>query len=108
MRVHQRATQAFISEEVFATRDRTGILIFLSLHERRVLVLGDSGINKKVKPSDWDGIVNMIVSGIREGKTTEGMISAIRECGKLLEQHGVQRRPDDTDELSDDLRVQDR
>ncbi|MEK9137917.1 MAG: hypothetical protein AAB393_12400, partial [Bacteroidota bacterium] len=47
LRVNQRAAQAFIAEEVFATRDRTGILIFLSLLEHRVLVLGDSGINAK-------------------------------------------------------------
>ena len=108
LRVHQRAVQAFLAEEVFRTRDRTGILIFLSILERRVVVLGDSGINAKVKPSDWDGIVRMIVTGVKEGKAPEGLISAIRECGRLLEQHGVMRRDDDTDELSDDLRIKDR
>ena len=108
VRVHQRATQAFVAEEVFATRDRTGILIFLSLLERRVLVLGDSGINAKVKQPEWDGIVQLIVSAIRQGKTTEGLIAAIRECCRLLGQHGVTRRPDDKDELPDTLRIRDR
>ena len=40
-RVHQRATQAFVEEDVFRTRDRTGILIFISLFEHRVVVLAD-------------------------------------------------------------------
>src|SRR4051794_22183191 len=41
-RVSQRAAQAFLAEEVFATRERVGTLIFLSILERRVVVLADS------------------------------------------------------------------
>jgi putative membrane protein len=107
-RVRQRAAQAFIAEEVFATRDRTGIMIFVSLLEHKVLVLGDTGIHAKVEQSDWDGIVGRLVSAIRTGKPSEGMIDAIRSCGSLLEAHGVARRPDDTDELPDNLRIGDR
>ena len=105
LRVHQRAMQAFIAEEVFATRDRTGILIFLSLLEHKVRVLADSGINAKVQQSDWDGVAQLIVSGIRNGKAADGFVGAIRECGRLLEAHGFPKRVDDKDELSDNLRV---
>lgn len=108
MRVRQRAAQAFISEEVFATKDRTGILIFLSLLEHKVLVMGDSGINAKVNQSDWDGVVHTIVSGIKEGKPADGLIAAIKECGRLLARLGVTRRSDDRDELPDNLRMKDR
>lgn len=108
MRIQQRAAQAFIAEEIFGTKDRTGILIFLSLLERKVLVLGDSGINARVKQSDWDGVVHTIVSGIKQGKPADGLIAAIRECGRLLVQHGIARRSDDKDELPDDLRMKDR
>ncbi len=104
-RVSQRASAAFLSEEVFKTRERTGILLFLSLFERRVIVLGDSGINAKVAKTDWDGIVETIVESIRKGRVTDGMVEAIRQCGELLEKHGVERRRDDTDELSDSLRI---
>lgn len=103
--VAQRASLAFLSEEVFKTRERTGILIFLSFFERRVIVLGDSGINAKVQKSDWDGIVNTVVSNVCEGKPTDGLVDAIRQCGDLLQQHGVERRRDDTDELTDSLRI---
>jgi putative membrane protein len=104
-RVSQRASLAFVTEEVFKTRERTGILLFLSFLERKVVVLGDSGINTKVKQSDWDGIVDTIVKGIRNGKTVDGLIDAIRQCGELLQQKGVERRRDDTDELPDSLRI---
>ncbi len=104
-RVSQRAAQAFISEEVFKTRDRTGILIFLSLLERRVLVVGDSGINARVQQAEWQNIVDRIVNGIRDGKPAEALIDAIQQCGVLLATRGVVIRPNDKDELRDDLRM---
>ena len=103
-RVSQRAAEAFVAEEVFNTRDRTGILIFLSLFEHKVLVVGDSGINAKVEQSAWEGIVQHILKGMRSGKHVEGLIEAIHACGLLLERHGVAIRPDDRDEISDTLR----
>jgi putative membrane protein len=103
-RVMQRAVEAFVAEEVFLTRDRTGILIFLSLLERKVVVLGDSGINAKVKPEDWDEIVRIITHGIRSGRPADGLVEAIARCGRLLVEHGFAVRADDTNELPDALR----
>ena len=103
-RVAQRAAEAFLNDEVFNTRDRTGILIFISLLEHKVIVLGDSGINAKVQKSDWEGIVTTIVDGIRAGKPTDGLIEAVRQCGSLLKKQGLAVRPDDTDELGNTLR----
>ncbi len=104
-RVAQRSAEAFLAEEVFNTRDRTGILIFLSLLEHKVIVLGDSGINAMVQKSEWEGIVNTIVGGMREGKPADGLIEAIRQCGVLLHKQGVGIRADDKDELSNKLRT---
>jgi putative membrane protein len=104
----RRAAEAFIAEEVFQTRDRTGILLFISLLERTVLVIGDAGINARVQKTDWDGIVAMIVDGLRKGTPADGMVSAIGACGTLLAHQGVTRRSDDADELSDGLRMSDR
>jgi putative membrane protein len=106
--VARRAAEAFIAEEVFRTRERTGILLFVSLRERMVLVVGDAGINARVQKADWDSIVAMIVGGLKEGAAGDGMVRAIGACGALLERHGVKRRDDDTDELSDGLRMSER
>ena len=104
-RVRQRAEAAFLAEEVFATRDRTGVLIFLSLLEHCVVVLGDSGINAKVARGEWDGIVALVVDSTRVGKPADGLVVAVHRCGALLERVGVARRKDDTDELSNTLRT---
>lgn len=104
-RVAQRAAQAFIAEEVFHTKDRTGILLFLSLLERKVLAVGDSGINARVEHSEWEEVVASITRGIGDGKAAEGFIEAIGQCGVLLQKRGVTRRAKDRNELSNRLRV---
>lgn len=107
-RVAQRAAAAFLEAEVFATRDRTGILIFVALFERRVVVLGDAGINARVQQHEWDRIVADIVAGIRAGTPGKALADGIRACGALLQRPGIERRPDDRDELSNELRTGER
>ncbi len=108
LRVGRRARQAFLDEEVFATTERTGILIFLALFERRVVVLGDEAINRAVDQHEWQDIVDHLTRGINSGRPGPALVEAIRECGLLLEKHGVEIRPDDIDELADGLRMEDR
>lgn len=105
-RVGERALEVFVDEEIFNTRDRTGILIFISRLEHKVLVLGDSGINAKVDQSDWNHVVEIIVQGIKGDKVIDGLVESIDACEKLLLDNGFVVRPDDTNELSDDLRVE--
>ncbi|MXW64298.1 MAG: hypothetical protein F4Y00_11010 [Bacteroidetes bacterium SB0662_bin_6] len=104
--VHRRAMKAFVEEEVFATRERTGVLIFVSLWEHRIEVLGDAGINARVSADDWTDMVARIRDGVRSGHFADGLIDAIGMCGTLLEGSGVERRDDDSNELSDALRVE--
>lgn len=103
--VHRRALQSFVEEEVFDTRDRTGILLFVSLHEHRIEVLGDTGINEHVRPDDWAEVVRRIREGIQTDDLTDGLVEAIEMCGRLLERRGVNVRPDDENELSDTVRT---
>ncbi|MGD8439931.1 MAG: TPM domain-containing protein, partial [Holophagae bacterium] len=108
LRARQRAAAAFLEEEVFATRDRTGILIFVALFEQQVVVLGDAGINRVVPEGAWQQIVDDVVRGVRQGRPTEALIQAIGDSGRLLEAHRLEIRPDDIDELDNELRVRDR
>lgn len=105
--VHRRAMQAFVEEEVFLTRDRTGILLFISMLEHRIEVLGDTGINRHVSPDEWADVVLRIRKGIKEGHLTDGLVEAIDMCGHLLERGGVEIRPDDVNELPDNIRLRD-
>lgn len=100
-----RAEAAFLEEEVFRTRDRTGILIFLALYEHRAVILADEGIHRSVPAGEWDHVVTDLVSGIRARKASQALQEAIIRCGRILAEHKVERRPDDEDELADAPRI---
>jgi putative membrane protein len=101
----QRAENAFLEEEVFNTRHRTGIMIFVSFFEHEVIVMADRGISKVVEQKEWDKIVTELVSHIRAGKFVDGLEAGIKRCGEILLEKGFQKTPDDVNELRDDLRI---
>ncbi len=104
LRTRRRAAAAFLEQEVFATADRIGILVFLSLFERRVVVLADSGIHARVEEGEWQGITARIAAGIRRGELEAALVAGVRECGELLARHGLAHRGGQTNELADDVR----
>ncbi|MGC3948225.1 MAG: TPM domain-containing protein [Chryseolinea sp.] len=102
----QRAENAFLEEEVFNTRQRTGIMIFISFFEHEVIVMADKGINSVVDKSRWDEIVSDLIGNIRQGDVVNGLEKAIARCGAILFEKGFNKSEDDTNELRDDLRLQ--
>lgn len=88
-RVDGRAAEAFLEEQVFATRDRTGVLIFVALFEHRVVILADQGIDERVADDAWDQICDELTAGIRSGEPTQALIHAVDRCVELLIEHGV-------------------
>lgn len=103
--VNLKAKEAFLDNEVFNTEDRAGILIYISLFEKRVVVLADNGINKKVKKDKWDAVVQTIINGIKNNSLISGIIPGILLCGNILKGNNVKRRFKDKNELDDGIRV---
>lgn len=101
----QNAENVFLEEEIFNTRHRTGIMIFISLFEHEVIVMADRGISKVVEQNEWDKIVGELVSKIRSGKFIEGMEAGVKRCGEILLEKGFHKTADDINELRDDLRI---
>ncbi|SNS44623.1 putative membrane protein [Ekhidna lutea] len=102
-----RAKEAFINEKVYDTKERVGILIYISRLEHVVLVMGDEGINAKVDKEDWEKVVTLITDGLRQNKIGDGLVSGINHCKDLLLNNGFIRKDSDTNELSDELRIKD-
>jgi putative membrane protein len=96
--VEEAAITGFFREGLYRTRDETGILIFISVFERRVWVLADRGINEKAKQGQWDEIVGMIIEGIKNNDQPSAICKAIEEVGRVLKEH-FPVKADDRDEL---------
>jgi putative membrane protein len=102
----KRAQSAFLEEEVFNTRQRTGIMIFISFFEHEVIVMADKGISKVVDQKEWDSMVKVIIENVKQGHITDGIVASIKRCGELLLEKGFVITPDDVNELKDDLRLE--
>ena len=100
--VRDRAVRAFFEKGLHRTRDESGILIFISLLERKVWILGDRAINVRIPPHDWHTLARELSAGIRDGRACEALCTVIARCGELLAGH-FPRRPDDVNELPDDV-----
>jgi putative membrane protein len=96
--VKEAAVTHFFEHGLYRTRDKTGVLVLISVFERRVRVLADEGINAQVAEGQWDEIVKMITDGIKQRRPADAICLAVEKIGELLKAH-FPIRPDDTDEL---------
>jgi putative membrane protein len=97
--VQEAAVTSFFKNGIHRTREETGVLVFISLFERRVWVLADQGINREVAQDQWDGIVASIVEGIKQKRAGNAICKAVADVGNLLAVH-FPIREDDRDELA--------
>ncbi|HEY3167522.1 MAG TPA: TPM domain-containing protein, partial [Candidatus Binatia bacterium] len=100
--VHTLALASFTEHGLHYTRDHTGILILVSLLERRVEVLADRGINAKVEAGIWQEIVKILTDGLKSNHACDAYCKAIERCGEILAAH-FPRQSDDKDELPNRL-----
>jgi putative membrane protein len=103
-KVENRAMRHFIEAGVHNTKDSTGILIFISYLEKRVLLLADSGISAKIPQKKWQEIVQHIIDGIHAGKMVDHLAEAIEECGVLLAEH-FPIKPGTVNELDNEIAI---
>ena len=100
----QKAESIFLQEEIFGTRRRRGILVFIAFFERCVLIRADKGIAAVVPQRVWDALEAQLVNAIKSGQLFDGIVATIAQCGKLMEEYGFKIADDDTDELPNALR----
>jgi len=83
----EQALQEFYGAGLHRTVGATGVLIFVSLLERRVIVLGDEGIDARLDETHWRETSRVILDGVRRGALGEGLVEGVRRCGAVLEEH---------------------
>lgn len=84
---HRNAAAQFLATHISATQARTGVLIFVSLLERYVEIIGDKAIAEKLSQRDWQAIIDEMVPLLRDKNLAEAMVLAVNRCGALLAKH---------------------
>jgi putative membrane protein len=101
-RVRRRAISIFKAAAERRTAGRTGILIYLSMAERRAEIIGDQAITSVTTPETWGEAMAALIVEVKEGRVAEGMVAAIEEVGVVLSQH-FPRSAGDMNEIPDKL-----
>ena len=85
------------------TKNRTGVLIFVSLAEHYARIIADDGIAQKVHHSEWQAAIDALTARMHDDQIAAGFIAAIQRCGDVLAIHAP---PDgSSNELPDRLYV---
>jgi putative membrane protein len=105
-RVLIAAHHAFESLHVGGTENSTGVVIYVSLFERRVCVWADHSISEKVSEDEWKDACATLTKALGDGKPREGFVEAIRKLGDVLAKH-FPAQPKHVNELSNELRILD-
>lgn len=64
----QYAESLFLSREVFATRGRTGILLLVSLFERKVIMIPDTGLSRRLSREASQAIITRMTPLLASGR----------------------------------------
>jgi len=100
--VLDRAAWLFKKLKMHETKDRNGVLIYLSVNDRKFAILGDAGINKVVPEGFWNEIKEMMIGHFKNGEFAVGLINGIGKAGEQLKQY-FPFQDNDVNELSDEI-----
>ncbi|MBS0331315.1 MAG: TPM domain-containing protein [Proteobacteria bacterium] len=105
LRVRRRAAEQFFAKNLHLTRDRTGVMIYVSLAERMAELIADEGIHDHVGPQTWDKAMAALTEGLKHGRVEQGFEAAVRLCGEVLAERFPADPNDNPNELPDAVAV---
>lgn len=100
--VWQRAVKEFQDSKIYKTVNQTGVMIFLSLEDRKVVILADPRVNEKVPEGTWEDLSNHMVEEISNSGVPAAFVSTIKELSCILA-GAVPKDGDLVDELPNQL-----
>jgi putative membrane protein len=83
-RVRRRAIILFRAACELRTRGRTGVLVYVSLAERRAEIVADRAITDEVEPEVWGEAMATLIAGVKDGRPGDGLARAIEKIAAVL------------------------
>lgn len=84
------------------TRHRNAVLIYIAVKEKKIAIIGDSGVNAVVHKQYWDEIIKMMINSFRMGAYKQGLLHAVHSVAEVLVKHFPGHHAD-VNELSNEI-----
>ncbi|VXC02890.1 conserved hypothetical protein [Flavobacterium sp. 9AF] len=98
----ERAQEVFLSLGMQNTKDRNGVLFYVSVSNKHFAILGDEGINRIVGSDFWNSTKDIVIDHFKNNQNKEALVKGIIEAGKRLKEF-FPYQSDDTNELPNEI-----
>ena len=102
--LHELAVHNFFQLGMDKTKEKTGVLIFLSLSDRAFQIIADEGIHKRVSDGHWDRLAAGMTTHFKEKRFCQGICETVRQIGATLSRE-FPKKSGDTNELPNDVSI---
>jgi uncharacterized membrane protein len=85
--VRERAIALFGELRVWDTEHNNGVLIYLMFAERRIEIVADRGIARRVAQETWQAISDGLAQELKSGHHERGLLVAVDQIHALLKDH---------------------
>ena len=99
-----RAAEVFDFLHMDNTKQSNGVLIYVAVEDRTLVIMGDRGINDVVPVNFWESTKDIIISNFKTDNIAKGLTEGISQAGQQLKKHFPYKKGD-SNELTDDISV---
>ena len=99
-----RAAEVFDMLHMHNTKQGNGVLIYVAVEDRTLVIMGDKGINDIVGQNFWESTKDIIIGHFKDGDMKQGLVDGILKAGEQLKKHFPYQK-NDINELPDDISV---
>ena len=82
--VRQYAQSLFLDRELFATSSRTGILLLVSLFERKVVILPDKGLDNQLTGEAMQRVISSMIPFLKQSEVYRAFESGLEQLTRVL------------------------
>jgi putative membrane protein len=103
--VNLKSYESFLNHNLHLTKNHNGVLIFISLFEKKIKILTDKSINDKISNSEWTPVINDFIVNYQKEDLLNSLKTTLIQVGNILEKHFPRSgpKPVDENELQNDL-----
>lgn len=104
-RVRERAEEMLAHLRVWDTAERSGVLVYVNLAERRVELVADSGVAAVVDAARWQALCDTAAAAMSQGEPLAALQTLLQAIGAELRSHFARAQDSHGNELPDHVEL---